>query len=58
MKEAYETESPGVTSLLEEDGSAQIDEAKLLRKIDFRVLPMLVLIYIAAFLDRYVYLES
>jgi hypothetical protein len=31
-----------------------VDEAKLLRKIDFRVLPMLFLIYFVAFLDRLV----
>jgi hypothetical protein len=52
MEQKYKSESPGVSSLLDEDGSAHIDEAKLLRKIDLRVLPMLVLIYIAAFLDR------
>ncbi|TAQ88185.1 hypothetical protein B7494_g3483 [Chlorociboria aeruginascens] len=32
--------------------SVRIDEAKLLRKIDVRVLPMLFIIYVAAFLDR------
>lgn len=30
-----------------------VDEATLLRKIDLRVMPMLFLIYLAAFLDRY-----
>jgi hypothetical protein len=29
-----------------------IDESRLVRRIDFRVMPMLFLIYIAAFLDR------
>jgi hypothetical protein len=29
-----------------------IDEGRLLRRIDFRVMPMLFLIYVAAFLDR------
>jgi hypothetical protein len=29
-----------------------IDEGRLLRRIDLRVMPMLFLIYIAAFLDR------
>jgi hypothetical protein len=29
-----------------------VDEVKLLRKIDIRVMPMLFLIYVAAFLDR------
>lgn len=31
-----------------------IDEAKLLRKTDLRVMPMLFVVYIVAFLDRYV----
>jgi hypothetical protein len=31
-----------------------LDEQKLLNKIDLRILPMLFLIYIAAFLDRFV----
>lgn len=35
-----------------------VDEAKLLRKIDMRVLPILFLIYVAAFLDRYILLGS
>ncbi|KAF2657498.1 putative allantoate permease [Lophiostoma macrostomum CBS 122681] len=52
MKDDQKTESPGASSLVDEMESAQIDEARLLRKIDLRVLPMLVLIYIAAFLDR------
>jgi hypothetical protein len=34
------------------DKTEAIDEAKLLRKIDLRVMPMLFLIYLAAFLDR------
>lgn len=29
-----------------------VDEKKLIRKIDLKVLPMLFLIYVAAFLDR------
>jgi hypothetical protein len=29
-----------------------IDEKKLMRKIDFRLLPILFIIYVAAFLDR------
>lgn len=29
-----------------------VDEKKLIRKIDFKVLPILFLIYVAAFLDR------
>ena len=32
-----------------------VDEKKLIRKIDLKVLPILFLIYIAAFLDRYVF---
>lgn len=31
---------------------ADVDEGRLLRRIDFRVMPMLFLIYVAAFLDR------
>lgn len=38
-----------------DDGlSAAIDEKKLLRKIDFKVMPMLFVIYVAAFLGRLV----
>jgi hypothetical protein len=55
MEHQYKPESPVASSFLDDHGSAQIDEKKLLRKIDLRVLPMLVLIYIAAFLDRCVY---
>jgi hypothetical protein len=29
-----------------------VDEARLLRKIDLRVMPMLFIIYLVAFLDR------
>lgn len=32
--------------------SPSIDEKVLLRKIDFRVIPILFIIYVAAFLDR------
>ena len=32
-----------------------VNHMALLRKIDFKVLPMLFLIYVAAFLDRHVY---
>lgn len=35
-----------------EAGSASVDERKLLRRIDFKVLPMLFIVYMAAFLDR------
>ena len=31
-----------------------VDEAKLLRKIDIRVVPVLCIMYLLAFLDRYV----
>lgn len=31
-----------------------INEAALVRKIDLRLLPMLFIVYVAAFLDRYV----
>lgn len=31
-----------------------VDEAALMRKIDLRVMPMLFIIYLVAFLDRYV----
>ncbi|KAI0505913.1 major facilitator superfamily domain-containing protein [Xylaria bambusicola] len=34
------------------DFESSIDEAKLLRKIDFHVLPILWVVYVAAFLDR------
>lgn len=33
---------------------AHIDEAKLIRKIDLRLIPVLVVLYVLAFLDRYV----
>lgn len=29
-----------------------VDESKLLRKIDFRVLPILFIVYVASFIDR------
>lgn len=32
-----------------------IDEAKVIRKIDMRVVPMLCILYLLAFLDRSVY---
>ena len=41
-------------SSLRMEGPA-VDHKALLRKIDFKVLPMLFLIYVAAFLDRYVW---
>lgn len=31
-----------------------IDEKALIRKLDFKILPILFVVYIAAFLDRYV----
>jgi hypothetical protein len=32
--------------------ASTVDEKKLLRKIDLRVLPMLFMVYVVAFLDR------
>jgi len=55
MEKQSKPESPLVSSLHDEYENVQIDEAKLVRKIDLRVLPMLFLIYVAAFLDRYVF---
>jgi hypothetical protein len=52
MKQELEPVSPVLADSINEYGIGQIDEAKLLRKIDLRVLPMLFLIYVAAFLDR------
>lgn len=52
MDQEYKSESLGVSTIFDDNGGTEIDEAKLLRKIDLHVLPMLVLIYIAAFLDR------
>lgn len=49
------TRSPERRSSSESDGyyDSKIDEKKLVRKIDLRVMPMLFIIYVAAFLDRY-----
>jgi len=55
MKQELKSLSPVLASSIDEHASAQIDEAKLVRKIDLRVLPMLFVIYVAAFLDRCVY---
>lgn len=49
-KRAYETQEVV-------DYKAQfpnIDERKLVRKIDFRLVPVLCILYLLAFLDRYV----
>jgi hypothetical protein len=46
------THDPDSPPLDKADAGIPIDEAALQRKIDFRVLPMLFLIYVAAFLDR------
>ena len=35
-----------------EKSPSSVNEKKLMRKIDLKVLPMLFLIYVAAFLDR------
>ena len=40
-------------STLPETSFTPEEEAKLVRRIDFRLLPMLFLIYVVAFLDRY-----
>lgn len=37
---------------VEAESLTEVEVAKLMRKIDFRVLPMLFLIYVVAFLDR------
>ena len=37
---------------IEAGGLSRAEEAKLMRKVDFHVLPMLFLIYVMAFLDR------
>ena len=34
--------------------SSSIDEKALVRKMDFKILPMLFIVYVAAFLDRLV----
>lgn len=41
--------SPSSSSLAEGTG---IDEKKLLRKLDYRLLPPLILLYLLSFLDR------
>jgi len=48
---------PGSSGQSEEDAPpfpSNVDDAKLVRKIDMRVMPMLFGIYLVAFLDRYV----
>jgi hypothetical protein len=52
MKQEFKSLSPVLAGSIDEHDSVQIDEAKLVRKIDLRVLPMLFIIYVAAFLDR------
>lgn len=52
MKQERKSLSPVLADSIDEHASVQIDEAKLVRKIDLRVLPMLFIIYVAAFLDR------
>lgn len=53
MEQEFKSLSPAVTDgSSDEHTSAQIDDAKLLRKIDWHVLPMLFIIYLVAFLDR------
>jgi hypothetical protein len=37
-----------------QDIPPHVNESKLMRKIDFHVLPILFAIYVAAFIDRYV----
>jgi len=56
MSQEFKSLSPVLNSSDDEhDDNAQIDEVKLVRKIDLRVLPMLFVIYVAAFLDRFVF---
>ncbi|KAK6958375.1 hypothetical protein Daesc_001174 [Daldinia eschscholtzii] len=40
------------STLPDPDTLSEAEETKLMRKIDLHVLPMLFLIYVAAFLDR------
>lgn len=42
------------TSAMGSDSEPPIDEAKLLRKIDWHLLPILFAVYVVAFLDRQV----
>lgn len=50
-KEGLASHSPA--SLQESDPA--VDEARLLRKVDWHLLPILFLIYVVSFLDRQVY---
>ncbi|PCH05819.1 Major facilitator superfamily domain, general substrate transporter [Penicillium occitanis (nom. inval.)] len=54
-KDDIEAVTPSLDSPSVEDkgvSTAGVDEARLLRKIDMRVMPMLFIIYLVAFLDR------
>ena len=44
-----------------EGGSPEIDpvkEKKLVRKLDFHIVPVVMLLYLLSFLDRYIYARS
>ena len=51
VESCVRSEEGGVTGR-EDLSNAAIDEARLIRKIDFRVLPVLCVVYLLAFLDR------
>lgn len=48
------TEPTAIATLADDDVLSDAEAARLIRKIDWHVLPMLFLIYVVAFLDRYV----
>lgn len=46
------TKSTSTQAVEADNGLSETETARLLRKIDLRVLPMLFVIYVVAFLDR------
>lgn len=55
QKDVSSTEEAAISSpelSIAEGGSSSVNEKKLLRKLDYRLLPPLTLIYLMSFLDR------
>ncbi|KAI1105327.1 putative allantoate permease [Jackrogersella minutella] len=52
MARCYRHAAESTSTLPEADTLSEVEEAKLMRKIDLHVLPMLFMVYLAAFLDR------
>jgi sugar phosphate permease len=51
-KRSDEVPSPGVTSDRDSQRFAHLDEKKILRKVDIRIIPIVSMLYLLSFLDR------